>query len=651
MNIKILDSWLREYLKTKASPREIAQALSLTSLSVEKVEKLEEDFIYEMEITTNRPDLFSILGIAREASAVLPQFEIGAIFSPLNLTKGEENLTPFPIQIENNPKLVNRICAVVMEVKIGKSPVEISKRLESTDIRSLNNVIDVTNYVMRTVGHPTHVFDFDRLGAKKIKIREGRTGEKIITLDGKTYLLQGGEIVAADENNKIIDLLGIMGLANTVVTDKTTKILYFVDNNDKAKIRQTSMGLGIRTDAATLNEKGVDPNLAIDALNYGIELFTKNANGKQLSNILDIYDNKPKEKSVKVSFEKINKVIGVKIEEKKAVDSLRALGFKVKQTEGNLSVNVPSFRSNDVENEEDIIEEISRIYGYYKLPSILPPQTSDKKVFNYINDFYFEQKVKNAMKYWGYTESYTYSFVSEEMYQGPIEEAVEVANPLTSDFVYMRNSLIPSLLKVVDENKNFEEIKIFEIANIYLKRDKKLPLEIPTFSGVLKKENASFYEIKGLVEEVLLDLGVNNLLFKKSTKSSLGASLYIEKDYIGEIEVLDSDIVDFELNFKTILKYANVKKEFVEFAKFPPVVEDLTLVVPDKISSDDTISFIKQQDSKIAEVNFVDSYQDSKTFHIVYQDPQKNLTKKEVFEIRKKILENLGKKLGVKAKE
>lgn len=643
MNIKILDSWLREHLKTKATPAQIAEKLSLASLSVEKIEKKGDDYLYELEITTNRPDLFSVMGIAREASAVLPESGIDASFIPLTLKNSSLDFLEFPMEIENDPLLVNRICAVVMEVKIGKAPEEITKRLEYSGIRSLNNVIDVTNYVMRTLGHPAHVFDLDRLNAKKLKIRQGRKAEKITTLDGKTYLLKGGEIVAADQNNRIVDLLGIMGLSNSVVTEKTKKILFFIDNNDKSRIRQASMALGIRTDAATLNEKGIDPNLAMDALLYGIELFEKIAEGKQISKIVDIYENKPPKRDVSVNFETINRIIGVNINPKKTESSLDALGFEVKSNGKELTVSVPSFRIDDIENEEDLIEEIARIYGYHNLPSILPPNQDNNKSFSFVGEFYFETLVKNAMKYWGFTETYTYSFVSEDMYQGPISNAVEIDNPLTEDFVYMRNSLIPSLLKVISDNKKFNEIKIFEISNIYLKGEGKLPNEITTFSAVLRKENANFYEVKGVVEAVFENLGIKDFTFKKSTKSSLGASVYIEKDYIGEIEVLDNDLVDFELNFEAILKYANLKREFIPFAKFPPVVEDLTISLLKEISNEELISRIKSQSEKIVEVTFTGSYQDSKTFHIIYQDKDKNLTKKEVEEIRNNIIASLSK--------
>lgn len=643
MNIKILDSFLREHLKTKATPEELAEKLSLSSFSVERIEKYKNDYIYEMEITTNRPDLLSVIGIAREAAAVLPQYGIDAEFIPLKLNSQETNNSRFPIEIINDPKLVNRICAVVMEVEIKNSPDFIRERLETSDIRSLNNVIDVTNYVTRLIGHPAHVFDFDRLNTNKLFIKEATKDKKITTLDGKNYVLNGDEIVAVDQNQRIVDLLGIMGLENSVVTEKTKKIMLFINNNEPHHIRNASMELGIRTEAAAINEKGVDPKLAMDALLYGITLLRDIANGKVVSEIIDIYPNKTKEKKISVSFEKINKIIGVNIDPSKTSKYLKALGFDTKEEKEKITVLVPSFRNNDIDIEEDIIEEVARIYGYHNLPSSLPPTEESEVISPVVNEFYWEKRTKNALKYWGFTECYTYSFVSENMYEGPIEDAVEINNPLTEDMVYMRNSLIPSLLSVVSENKSTEELKIFEIANVYLKKERSLPEEILTLSGVIKRKNASFYDVKGLIEQLLFDLGVKNLIFKKSEKAGIGASLFIGKTYLGEIEVLDSDLIDFELNFQKLLSLATLKKEYKPFAKFPPIIEDLSVVTEPSVKTDELIENIKSISSLIIDVSLTDSYLSTRTFRIIYQDPEKNLTNEDVSKIRKDIISSLEK--------
>lgn len=636
MNIKIVDSWLREYLDTKASTRDIARELSLTSVSVERIERVNSEEVYDIEITTNRPDLMSVIGIAKETSVALFEQKTPAKYNPPKLPNTPQADISFPIEILNDSKLVNRIMAVVIEVEIGDSPKYIKDRLEASGIRSLNNVIDVTNYVMREIGHPCHVFDFDLLNTKKMVIRESKPGEVLTTLDGRQYRLTGGDIVADDGKGEIIDLLGIMGTANSVVQKNTKRILFFLDNNNPRYIRQTSMNLGIRTEAAIINEKGVDPELMEQAFKRGVELYQKIANGKIVSKTVDIYPNKVRTHLIKVHANKINEVVGVEIPLAKSTQILEGLGFKVKKIKGTLEVEVPTIRVNDVINQEDIIEEIARVYGYHKIPSQIPTFSNNKTV-SYANRFYFEEKVKNAFKYWGYTEVYTYSLVSEDLYEGPIEKAVKIKNPLNEDSVYLRNSIVPSLLQIIENNKNKETIKIFELANTYHRKEGSLPEETLKLSGAIKNQSVSFFEAKGLIEQLFEDLGIKNYKFKQR-KESLGAEVLIENANIGYIEMLDNSTLDFELDFEIILKNSNLKKIYKPLAKFPPVIEDLTLVLDDAINTEDVLSEIKLQSFLILDVNLKDKYENSRTFHITYQAQDKNLTNKEAAEIREKII-------------
>ncbi|MDP3941476.1 MAG: phenylalanine--tRNA ligase subunit beta [bacterium] len=638
MNIKVLDSWLREYLKTDAKPQEIAKNLSLTSVSIERLEKYGDDYVYDIEVTTNRPDLMSVVGLAREAAAVLPQFGIKATFIPPTLQKPEIK-SEVALTITNDPELVYRICAVVMEVKVQPSPKKVTERLETSDIRSLNNLIDVTNYVMRTIGHPTHVFDFDRLKTDKLVIRASKKGEEVKTLDGKTHLLQGGDIVAEDGSGRIVDLLGIMGLENSVVTDKTTRILFFIDNNDPIRMRKTSMSLAIRSEAAQLNEKEVDQELSYDALLYGIKCFSEFANGRVVSELIDIYPKKQTPKKITVSEEKINSVIGVKIPLKTDIAILTSLGFSVEEKKGVIIAIPPSWRASEMHIPEDLIEEIARVYGYHNLPSILPPDISEETLQQKSDPFFWEQRIKHALKYWGFTEVYTYSMVSEELLEGPLNEAVILKNPLDEEHVYMRKTLVPSLLQVLRENKAYKKISIFEIANIYEKNGNGLPKEKRMLAGIVKKDDLSFYEVKGYVEQLGVDLGFS-FSFKLASQS-LGADVYIGKDKVGTIEELDDDIVDFELEFEVLLAYASLKKKYTPLSKYPPVVEDIALEIDDDISTGQIIETIKKQSTTIKDVTLLDKYQTRRTFHIVYQSDTQNLSNEIVGEIRKNIISSL----------
>jgi len=423
MTIKILDSWLRDYLKTEAKPEEIAQCLSLTSVSVERVEKYgKNDFLYEIEVTTNRPDLMSVIGLAREAASSLLQSGIKADLLLPDFQRPRNLPREFPLEIKINPALINRVCAAVLTVKIAPSQSFIKERLEASGIRSLNNLVDITNYVMRITGHPTHVFDFDRLNAKILTIRESKKGEGITTLDNKKYILPGGDIIAQNEKGEIVDLIGIMGLANSVVTEKTKKIMLFVNNNEPYHIRRTSMNLGIRTEAAILNEKNISPQLSMDALLAGINLYEKFADGQMISGIADIYPNKQKINTIKIALEKINRIIGVEIKPENIEEILASLGFKTKIENGFLFATPPYYRANDIEIEEDIVEEIARIYGYQRLPSTIAPLPTQPEPKPVINNFYWEDRVRDILKYQGFTEVYTSPLVSEQTLEGPTKD-------------------------------------------------------------------------------------------------------------------------------------------------------------------------------------------------------------------------------------
>jgi phenylalanyl-tRNA synthetase beta chain len=639
MNIKILDSWLRDYLKTDATAKEIAQKLSLTSVSIERVEKKGDDYVYDIEVTTNRPDLASVVGLAREAAAVIP----GATFLPPKLSEPRKISESLPLTIDNDPKLVNRVCAVVLDVQVKESPQYIKERLEASEIRSLNNLIDITNYVMRTIGHPTHVFDYDRIHPKKISIRESKKGEKITTLDEKTLVLPGGDIIADNGEDEIIDLLGIMGLENSVVTNDTKRIIFFIDNNDPKKMRDTSMSLGIRSEAVQLNEKGIDPELAYDAFLFGIKLYEELADGKVVSKIIDIYPNKPKIKKVSITEEKIASVIGVDISLKESAAILKKLGFEVETIGNKLIATVPSIRAEEVSIPEDLIEEIARVYGYHNLPSILPPMSSGT-IVGLENEYYWIKRVKNALKYWGFTETYTYSMVSEALFEGPLRDAVALKNPLSVDWEYMRVSLIPSMLQIVAENKKRKTAYLFELANVYEKTAVGLPNEILHLAGIIKKPNASFFEVKGLLEQLLLDLGIEHASFNSLDQGSREIAVKIGSDKIGEIELLDDDLIDFELDFNKILRHATIKKTFTPLAKYPPVIEDISFILADNIPTADIIKTIQDSSKFIEEVQLIDRYKDSRTFRVTFRDPVKNLSARDAEVIRNLILKSVKEK-------
>jgi phenylalanyl-tRNA synthetase beta chain len=291
--------------------------------------------------------------------------------------------------------------------------------------------------------------------------------------------------------------------------------------------------------------------------------------------------------------------------------------------------------------EEDVIEEIARVYGYHKLPSIIPTFLNNKNK-TYLDNFFIEERIKNSLKYWGYTEVYNYSLISEDLFDGPIEKAVKIKNPLSSDMEYLRNSLIPGMLQVIENNKSRDVIKIFELSNTYQKTDL-LPQEKLMLGGILKKPNVSFFEIKGVIEVLLEDLGIKNYKFKER-KDEVGAYIHIGTDELGYIEVLSGNVLDFELSMDVIIKHATLKKIYKPIAKFPPVVEDVTFVLNETSNTEEVIEEIKLQSFLISDVTLKDQYENAKTFHIVYQAPDKNLTSEDVKEIREQIIKSITNK-------
>ncbi|MBI4999264.1 phenylalanine--tRNA ligase subunit beta, partial [Candidatus Gottesmanbacteria bacterium] len=618
MNILVSDSWLKEHLKTKATPKKIAEYLSLCSQSVEKITKVGNDWVYEIEVTTNRPDCFSVYGIARELAAILPRFGIKAKLEQVTSYKLQvtsKNGLPLEVKI-TDPSLCPRFTAIIFDnIKVGPSPKIIQDRLEKAGIRSLNNIVDISNYLMLELGQPMHTFDYDKIKGAKMILRESIAGEKITTLDGQTRILPAGAIVIKDGQGRIIDLCGIMGAENSAVDEKTKRVLLFVQTYDPARIRRTCQQLGFRTEAASRFEKGVDPEGVIIAMEKAIAMFEKNCSARVAGKLIDIYPSPPKPKIIKLDFNLINRIIGLEIPQKEVIDILKSLGFGLLQVTGyRLQVTVPHWRYNDISIPEDLIEEIARIYGYHRLPSNLPPASIpgiERPKFRELR-FFWEEKIKIALKYWGFTEIATYSMVSSDLLTKvgfDPQDYLKIANPLTQDLVYMRPSLSPSILQIISQNQaSSSDIRIFEIANIYIPQgEKNLPEEIPVLTAGLTSDR--FYEAKGILEALFEDLGIKNYQFKKGLSVNKifcpgkMAEVLIGGKPVGILGEIDTAIahyfdiagrvVLFDLEVNSLISRATQVKKYTPIPSFPPIIEDLAFVIFQKVETAKIIEAIK----------------------------------------------------------
>ncbi len=639
MDIKILDSWLREFLDTKATPLKIAEYLSLCGPSIERVEKYGTDSIYDIEVTTNRIDSASVYGIAREASAILPRFGIKARLKPIRSTSSNfnfvKNVSYLKTDVDVN--LCPRFTAILIKnVTIGESPNIIKTRLESTGIRAINNIVDISNYIMLELGQPVHTFDYDKIKGAKMILRPARRGESITTLDGKNFILPGGDIVIEDGEGRLIDLAGIMGGDLSAVDDTSRNVLLFIQTYNPVNIRKTSMSLAQRTQAATIFEKGTDPELVAPAILNAIELFKDLTKGTPEKEILDIYPSPYKPKSLSVSYEFIEKRLGIELSKKDITDYLSALEFETAWKGNILSVSVPSFRSKDIAIPEDIIEEIARIYGYHNLPSKLMNGNLPARPSN--PQFLFEQKTKNLLAGWGGTEVYTLSLVPEK-------EGLKLANPLGSDTEYLRVTLIPSLMRAAKQNLGtIEKFHLFEMANVYIPRPGNLPEEKLTLAGVFN--GYSYREAKGIIEAFLAKLNIRVEFQAEDSKgfaASKGLSINSGLGKFGVIE--NSELIYYEFSVSDLFTSAKAPA-YKDILKYPAQVEDLTLVFPPKTRIGEVINLITNHSSLITNVELKDIYKDAFTLRVEYQSPTKTLTNEEVEKVRKQILSSIKSKFG-----
>lgn len=656
MNILIPDSWLREYLDTKATPEKIKEYLSLCGPTIDRINRVGNDYIYDIEITSNRVDMASVYGIAREAAAILPKFGIKASLKELPSTDNLELRTNLSMDISDPEKICHRILGIVMEVDPMKpSPDYIKNRLESSGIRALNNLVDITNYIMLEVGHPSHVFDYDRISTHKFIIRKAKKNEPIITLDNKKYLLNEEDVIIDDGTGRVIDLPGIMGTENSVVKNSTRRIIFFIESNNPIFIRKTSMRYGIRTMAAAINEKHPDPELAKIAMLRGIELFQKIAGGKLASHIIDIYPNPPKPNSISVSIDFINDRLGIKLNKAEIIDILQSLSFRVGPFKGSdpyqLKVTPPSFRQFDVTIPEDIVEEVARIYGYHNLPAIimdgLIPLTLKPK------DLPIEEKIKTILKYWGYVENYHYSFISKDLIVKSglkIEDHLKVANPLTPDTEYMRINLLPSMLQTINNNQShYDNLQLFELSKIYIPRKNDLPNELSMLT-ITNQDN--FYRLKGIVEGLLKELGIQNIITKTdSAKQSpffhpqQTLAIYIESRLLATLGKLHpalsnnfgikKDTYIAYLNVENLVRYYNPLKKFTPISPYPPIIEDISIKLPAKTYLGPIINSIYKISSLIRKIELADKFKDTVTLRLTFQSDEKNLTNEEIDTIKK----------------
>lgn len=653
MDILIPDSWLREFLKTKATPKKIAQYLTLCGSSVGRVEKTGYDSVYLIEITTNRVDSASVYGIAREAQAILPRFGINAELVPPKI-KFQKEFSPKVDYLDArvDPVLCPRFTAVLIkDIKIAPSPEFMQRRLKLMGIRPINNVVDISNYLMAELGQPTHTFDYEKIRGAKMVLRAAKRGERITTLDGKTHTLAGGDIVIEDGRERLIDLAGIMGGENSAVSDNTKNVLLFVQTYNPINIRKTSMSLSQRTAASALFEKGPDPENVAPSIRRGIDLFQKLCGGQPESEVLDIYPLTYKPKVIATTLDFINKRLGIEVSKKEISQILLPLGLKTEWRGNQLKVWVPSWRAADITIPEDIVEEVARILGYHNLPSeLMTGKIPDPPIDT---PFEFEFRVKQILKGFGGVEVYTLSLVAKNKIGLTNSSlALKLKNPLGRETEFLRTSLAPSLIDAAYQNATLAPFHLFEMANVYLPVRGKLPQEPMMLGGMFAGFN--WRDAKGIIEGLLEELGVvahfkpqDGIGFLPNHRLSIERGGKI----LGQFGVpREGDLIYYDFDLERLRKASRQFVAFKPIPKYPAQVEDISIVLPPRVLLGEVIENIKQQDKQIITVSLVDVYDETRTVRVTYQNPRKTLTDKEVEKIRGKIIRMLQTKFGARIK-
>lgn len=685
MNFLIPISWLREYLKTDANARKIAELLSLHGPTVEKIQKLKEDYLLEVETTTNRQDAASVFGLAREANAILNfNGQKSTLIEPkgtnTSLLPDSKEKLKLEVAIQN-PNLCPRFMAIILDnVKIKPSPALTKNRLEVCGIRSINNIVDITNYVMLELGQPMHAFDFDKIKGSKMYLRESIKGESIKTLDGVNHKLPEGSIVISDAE-KLIDLCGIIGGANSQISTRTKRILFFAQAYDAVRIRKTTQALAFRTEAAARFEKGIDIERIPESMANAVYLAKKTAGAKIASELIDIYKKRPQQKTITLTKSLLEDYLGIAFNLEKAALILKLLGFTVSDKTDSLTAQPPSWRHEDMESEEDLIEEIARIYGYHNLPSTLvngnQPQNDSQ------SDLSQTISLKNALKYLGLTEIMSYSIISEQYLKLTSlkkEQAVELANPLSIEWQYMRPSLLISLSSIIAQNQNLRSnLKLFEIARTYLssrhseRSEESLPIQDHFLAVAL--QNSDFPNIKGLVENVFEILG-REVEFAPLTRHSergeefalfnpqLSTLIISNGKIVGSLGILNRKIQNHfaiegtiaaaEINLTTIYQLPATKYSYHSIPKFPPVIEDISAIFEAQTPVAEIVETVKNAGLPLLkQIEIMDIYRDEKigqdkksvTLHLTYQKPNSTPTQEEVSQVREKIISSVEKNL------
>lgn len=581
-----------------------------------------DDALFDIEITTNRPDAMSIVGLAREGAVVV---DGSFTYTPLNLPVSGKGKAMSVKIIEQD--LCSRYMAVVIDgVKVGPSPMWLQMKLLLAGHRPINNIVDITNYVLHELGQPLHAFDFDKLEGGEIIVRHAKDGERFAALDGKNYELKNDQLVIAD-SLKPVAVAGVMGGQESGVQAKTTTIVFEAATFNEVSVRKTARALNLYSDSQLLFEKGLSAEAPAFALARAIELTLEIAGGNVESEIFDVRSKPYQPLIFPMNPDVIRARIGVDITNDQITKILNSLGFDVLAGRGAYSVQVPFWRDHDIEESIDFAEEIARIYGYHQIPAKLPQSAPPSYVGDV--DLIWEIKTKEFMARCGYTELYGYSFISSSdsvRYGFDPKQAISIYNPLSVDLTHLRTSLIPSFLRDIKMNQDIIQTdKLFEVARVYIPTPVDLPQERTQFVfgeyGVSNAEQA-FLNTKGILENWLKQVGLEYTLERLSDDQywhpARSATILVTGQEIGVIGFvasqytiafgIDKPVCICSIDFQTLVTKMKADKRYEKIPNYPAMRRDVSIILAERTEFSDLERVIRADNLLIREVSVVDTY-------------------------------------------
>jgi len=656
--MKLPLSWLKEYVDIKEPTNELVASLQSSGTKVESVININDDTIFDLEITPNRPDCLSVIGVAREIAAIYGRkIKLPDVFSTvINETRNR----PVDINVDSNKLCPNYSVGLVESVSVGRSPNWMVERLEKSDVRSINNIVDITNYVMLETGQPMHAFDADKIKGRMV-MRLSKKEEHITTLDGIERVLPKNTIIIEDEE-KIIDLAGLMGGRNSEVDNKTKNVLLHAPLYDPLLIRTASQNLGLRTEASNRFEKKLDPVAHRFAFERALQLIGILAQGKLASPIKSIgYPTKEQYVIFKSSL--VRDVLGIDINSESISQILTKLGFSIsmKNEDGAtvFKVGVPSFRT-DINHPIDITEEIGRIYGYNNFPKTLPTGSPPEIDLSHEN---FEKKIKLILSNLGLKEIYSNSLTSASVLDNlglEVENTLKVANRLVIDYEYLRPSLLVGLIIAASLNKEyFDRFSLYETGRVFKKNEggDTLPDQPKYLSAIFY--NTDFLQVKGALETLFNSLHIKGVGFDKNTKQKIfgenSATVKINEVTLGTIGDLKKEalakfdikapVFAFEIDLDNLLNRIS-HPIYKPPPKFPTVKEDVSLFITKGTTFSQIENAIKQAvGNKLYNLELIeDIYLKNKRSLLIgleYFHPNRTLTKEDTTSLRSKIYESL----------